>query len=422
MSGRRAWALLVTLTTVTCLGTVRVISHIGSPTFAPAAPIQTFAQDIAPREVRGGGTVWTWSVGRAPTPWSQFDDVTAVVKTSHVLALRSDGTVWAWGSNASGELGTGQGPCEPMHCSSVQVTDLGGVTAIEAGTFRSLALRSDGTVWAWGQEVEGGVTCLGRPCSNRPVLIGGLNEIVSISAGSMHNLALRSDGTVWSWGGNEMGQLGDGTSDDRREPVRVVGLTDVRSIAANWSHSLALRSDGTVWAWGANESAQLGSTVTEKDVPPRTSGGCRHGGACSRIPLEVIGLPSAIAVAAGGNHSLALLADGGVWGWGSGGWGQLGSGADEEVCEIFRTRCRPIPISDLAGGIAISAGLNSSIALGSDGSVWEWGREELTRRLTPTQVVGLSGIIAISATSYQGYAAATGDGPGLLAIRARTGS
>ena len=124
---------------------------------------------------------------------------------------------------------------------------------ISGGGYHSLALKKDGTVWAWGHNEYGqlgdGTQTLGRLT---PVQVSGLSGVIAIAAGEYHSLALKSDGTVWAWGGNYEGQLGDGTTNNKLTPVQVSGLSGVIAIAASYRHSLALKSDGTVWAWGSN--------------------------------------------------------------------------------------------------------------------------------------------------------------------------
>jgi alpha-tubulin suppressor-like RCC1 family protein len=108
-----------------------------------------------------------------------------------------------------------------------------------------------------------------------PVQIPGLTHVTSIAAGGYHSLALRNDGTAWAWGSNGHGELGEGTNTSKNTPVKVSGLTSITSLTAagdgysySDSHSLALRSDGTVWAWGANDSGQLGDgTAAYSPVP-----------------------------------------------------------------------------------------------------------------------------------------------------------
>jgi len=177
------------------------------------------------------------------------------------MALRSDGTVWAWGSNTQGQIGGGTGT---TILTPVQVVGLNGVTAISAGDLHSAALRSDGTVWSWG---AGGMLGDGTIAQRRtPVRVVGLSNVVSISAGTHYSMALREDGIAWAWGSNGSGQLGNGRTAVRSEtPVQVVELSDVVSISAGGHHSTALRYDGTAWSWGGNGSGQLG--VSDLDAP-----------------------------------------------------------------------------------------------------------------------------------------------------------
>ena len=183
---------------------------------------------------------------------------------SFTLALKSDGTVWAWGSNSYGQFGNGitLGTIA-SNSTPVQVSDFSGVIAIAAGEANSLALKADGTVWAWGSNSYGqfgnGIT-LGTIASNStPVQVSDFSGVIAIAAGEANSLALKADGTVWAWGSNSYGQLGNGTTSDSSTPVQVMGLSGVIAIASGGYHSLALKSDGTVWDWGYNIDGELGT-------------------------------------------------------------------------------------------------------------------------------------------------------------------
>ena len=186
--------------------------------------------------------------------------VTAVAAGgSHSVALKSDGTVWAWGYNDSGQLGDGT---TTNRSTPVKVSGLSGVIAIAAGCWGqyTVALKSDGTVWAWGDNNSGqlgdGTTHYWGQTT--PVQVSGLSGVTAIAAGVWQTMALKSDGTVWAWGDNSYGQLGDATTTIRSTPVKVLGLSGVTAISTGESHSVALKNDGTVWAWGNNGSGQLG--------------------------------------------------------------------------------------------------------------------------------------------------------------------
>src|SRR3989338_2173081 len=139
---------------------------------------------------------------------------------------------------------------------------------ISAGEYHSLALKSDGTVWAWGNNSDGQLG--DRETINRriPVEVLGLKEVIAIAGESTNSLVLKSDGTVWVWGNNSDGQLGDGTTKKKYFPVQTQGLKDVIAIAGGNSHGIALKSNGTVWTWGNNKNGQLGdNTTTNRNIP-----------------------------------------------------------------------------------------------------------------------------------------------------------
>ncbi|MCE5313963.1 MAG: hypothetical protein ABFD49_12085 [Armatimonadota bacterium] len=171
---------------------------------------------------------------------------------------------------------------------------------VEAGDYHSVALNSDGTVWAWGAGNLGNGT---TSSSSIPVQVTGLTDVVSVSVSveAGHSLAVKSDGSVWAWGRNDCGQLGDETTTDKTTPVKVTMLTDVVSVACGGLHSLAVKSDGTVWAWGYNSSGQLGDgTKTTR-----------------KSPVQVTGLTDIVAVDGDNGHSMALRNDGVVFVWGT---------------------------------------------------------------------------------------------------------
>jgi alpha-tubulin suppressor-like RCC1 family protein len=332
------------------------------------------------------GSVWSWgetaSSGVSPTSVhvSGMDNTIAIAAGyDQVLGIKSDGTVWSSGGNMFGQLGLGTNDMIGNH-PPTQIPGLTGMIAVAGDYFQSLALKSDGTVWAWGRNGFGELGDSTNIERDSPVQTVGLGNVIAIAAGHAHSLALKSDGTVWAWGGNSSGQLGDGTTTDRHIPVQTVGLSNVIAIAAG-APGLALKSDGTVWAWG---DGTFGNGAPADANPHPT-------------PVRVSSLANIIAVAGGAGHSMVLKSDGTVWAWGINGNGELGDGT-------IMDRYTPVQTVGLSDVVAIAPGGVHSMAMKSDGTVWCWGDNDggeegdgtFVKRLSPVQVHNMTNAVAIA--------------------------
>ena len=276
--------------------------------------------------------------------------------TEHIVEVKIDGTIWAWGKNDQGQIGDGT---TDMKTAPVQIGEDMDWVAAAAGKNHTLALKSDGTLWAWGNNDSGQLgdgTANSKP---RPIKVGTDTDWLSIAAGNGFTLAIKKDGTCWAWGDNSNGQLGDGTTVARNLPTQIGTDADWNTVAANGSQTVALKNDGTLWAWGG----------------PNTS------------PTLVGSDNDWLKIAAGISHALALKQDGSLWAWGDNASGQIGDGT---------TDFNPLPVMvgtdyDWA---AIAAGGAYSIALKSDGTLWAWGDNgngqlgngTANQQMTPTQV------------------------------------
>jgi alpha-tubulin suppressor-like RCC1 family protein len=309
----------------------RAALNIDRPTAVSAGLQHSLALDA-------DGSVWAWGdnsyglLGLGPEiPWQAITrpakvvDLLDVIAISaggnHSLALRVDGTVWAWGNNSQGQLGDGT---LTDHTAPARVPALGDVIAISAGVGFSLALQVNGQVWAWGSNTTGQLGTLSTAAksgSSYPVLVEGLDNVAVISAGGFHCLALKANGTVWAWGWNNHGQLGDGSTKDQAIPIQVPTINDAIGIAAGGWHSLALTADGYVSAAGLNDSGQLGDGTTID----------QHG--FVSVTMSNIPIAEVVEVAAGNSHSLARFVDGSVLAWGYGNAGRLGTGSEADVHE-----------------------------------------------------------------------------------------
>jgi alpha-tubulin suppressor-like RCC1 family protein len=309
----------------------------------------------------------------------------------HDLAVLSTGGVLAWGDNTFGQLGTGVRSVDGDRETPVAVAGLTNVTSVAAGEEHSLALLRDGTVMAWGDNHDGQLGDGTTKDSAVPVAVNGLRNVKAISAGAQFSLALLTDGTVMAWGDNHDGQLGDGTTANSDVAVAAPSLAKVTAIAAGARHAIALLANGTAMAWGDNETDQLGDG---QDVSTQPS---------SDVPVPVSGLQGVTAVAAGEQHSIALLSDGTVKAWGDNGFFELarpqGFPGGISATDV------PLKVPGLAASTAIAAGGMFSLAIGPGGAVQGWGdnafgqlgNSSTVTRQNPVTVSGLSGVSAIAA-------------------------
>lgn len=342
--------------------------------------------------------------------------------SAHSLALHADGSVWGWGSNSEGQLGDGS---LLGHTSTpVRAAGLAGVTEICGGGAYSLALRADGSVWAWGANHNGE---LGRgdddERSTVPTRVPGLPAAARIACGDSHALALARDGSVFAWGSNLEGELGSGGTGKRALPARVPGLGSAVAVAAGMQFSSVLTADGAVWEWG------VASPYAEPRGAPRTRPVRTEGlgpvsalvGAVGSFQIVAVGIDGAswwrwtaseapvpqppvgpiAALAAGYGQSFFVKTDGTVLGFGAyagNGFGNLGDGTT-----LWRSE--PAPVVDLSRAVRVASGIWHGLALDAAGGVWSWGldvsgqlgRSRGLSRSIPTPVPGLAPVAQVSA-------------------------
>ena len=279
----------------------------------------------------------------------------------------------------------------------MRVTGLTGVIQVSAGASQSLALRSDGTVWAWGRNDAGQVgNGTISPAQDTPVQVTGLTGVTKVSAGFRFSLALRSDGTVRAWGANQLGQLGNGTTVNSSVPVKVTGLSKVTAISAGADSSLAARPGATttsVLAWGGNSSGQLGDgTLTNRTTPKLVSG---------------INTPFIAGLAAGVDYATVLGTDGSVWGWGNDRSGQLGdASASLPVTRPVNTIAAGSGITQLAADSTTMVALksNGTVLAWGDNSRGQLGIGTTVHIVGPVQVTGLTKATQVAAGRASGFA------------------
>jgi alpha-tubulin suppressor-like RCC1 family protein len=357
--------------------------------------------------------------GIDPTPIPVFESVDA--GASHSLGIKSDGTLWSWGSNTYGELGRSGVINIPG-----QIGTENDWRYISAGFGTSFAIKSDGRLFAWGRGTNGRLG-LGSDLSNRavPNQIGTDADWSLVDAGSSSSLAIKDTGTLWSWGLNGSGELGLNDTTQRIIPTRVGTFSDWEMASMGINHALGIRSsDNSLWSWGDNLFRQLGhNDTTSRLIPTRvgTNTGWVHVSAGTQssyainsgqlwtwgantngrlglndtttrgIPTRV-GTDSDWKVVEGGMHALAIKGAGYLWSWGTNTNGELGIGD---------TTPRYIPTIVSAtdsswSKISVGKSSLSTFSLGykNDSTTWGWGKNsggelglgDITPRLVPTEI------------------------------------
>jgi alpha-tubulin suppressor-like RCC1 family protein len=304
--------------------------------------------------LRADGSVLCWGLTflGVPAPVLSSGAVAVSAGTNHTCALLTDGSARCWGFNNFGALGNdGIGLFQPAP--GVSVKDLTNAVAISAGFDHTCALLATGRARCWGRNDVGQLGDDSVIQKNTPVDVQDRSTAVAISAGGLHTCALLDDGSARCWGNNPTGQLGDGTTAQRHTPTPVIGgggSVTGRGIAAGNSHTCAVRANSIVSCWGANAFGALG-----------------NGGFGIFQPTPQFVLSNAVAVAAGFAHTCALLADGTVRCWGRNDFGQLGDGSGAPQQTL------PVPVVNLDNAVALAAGWAHTCALLADGSVRCWG-------------------------------------------------
>ena len=238
--------------------------------------------------------------------WIQVATGGASFSDGYTLAIRSDGLLFAWGDNSYGQLGDG------TTTQRLTPTQIGGSNTwsyISAGGFHTLAIRSDGLLFAWGVNTTGQIGDGTTTQRLTPTQIGS-NTWLQVSAGVQHSLGIRSDGLLFAWGLNLYGRLGDGTTTQRNNPTQI-GSNTWLQVSAGDAHSLGIQSDGNLYAWGNNDNRQLGFSTQ-----PSSS---------TRYPTQVDSNVW-IKISGGSSYSAGIQSDGNLYAWGYNGSGQIGDG------------------------------------------------------------------------------------------------
>jgi alpha-tubulin suppressor-like RCC1 family protein len=280
---------------------------------------------------------------------------TASCGQSFTGGVKSDGSLWMWGLNSSGQLGDST---ITTRSSPVQTISAGkNWWSISCGQSYTAAIKNDGSLWLWGSGTSGQLGDNSATTKSSPVqTVSGGTSWKQVSAGATHCGAIKSDNTLWMWGSNSIGQLGDNTPIQKSSPVQTVsGGTNWKFVSCGSDFTAAIKTDGSLWMWGQGSSGQLGRNTTGSAISPvqTVSGGNNWKW-----------------VSCGGAHTAAIKTDGSLWLWGSGTSGQLGDNS---------ATTKSSPVQTVAGGTSwkqVSSGGSGAthcVAIKTDGTLWCWG-------------------------------------------------
>ena len=289
----------------------------------------------------------------------------------YTAAIKTDGTLWTWGNNGNGKLGTN----DDQNKSTPVTTFAGGTNwkQVSCGVNHTAAVKTDGTLWVWGGNNFLPLGTNSQALAFTPVttFAGGTNW-KQVTANWFHTAAIKTDGTLWTWGRNYTGELGTNGDGSKATPVTTfAGGTNWKQVASGYGRVSAIKTDGTLWTWGQGAGGALGNTGTSSLTPVTTFAG---GTNWKQVSSALLSLTCA-----------AIKTDGTLWIWGYNISRQLGTNDDTN---------RATPVTTFAGGTnwkQVASGPNHTTAIKTDGTLWNWGNNgagqlgvnDTTDRLTP---------------------------------------
>lgn len=356
--------------------------------------------------VKNDGTLWVWGQNTyaqfgtysfptgSPIPvqiGSAADWKEVSVGNNFVIAMKNNGALWSWGYNGSGELGNGtSNNVNPVPTQIGTATDWQTI-ASSFGT--TLALKTNGTLWAWGLNqygLLGNGTGGGGAHMDVPTQVGTANDWMKFSIADQAVIALKTNGSLWTWGWNASGLLGNGTTTTTTFiPTQVGADTDWAEVAIGINHAAALKTNGSLWTWGKNDFGQLGDGTAGDHYFPAQAG----------ADLDWQSL------SAGGLHNLAKKTNGTLWAWGINSVGQLGNGGSGTPSNV------PVQTGTANDWVSIKCGVsNNSFGIKTDGSMWAWGYNHFSQLgtgnssdiNTPTNIGCASIVVPVKLTTFNG--------------------
>jgi alpha-tubulin suppressor-like RCC1 family protein len=292
---------------------------------------------------------------------------------THACALTSEGKVFCWGNNTSGQLGNGDNQPQPI---PVEVSGLASpVAMISAGAQHTCALTRDGKAYCWGNNIAGQLGDGTTNTSNAPLPVNGLAEISTLAAGGMHTCAITKSGEVSCWGSNAHGQLGGTDQPLSLTPVQVQGLENVTGLTAGLEHTCVVNNSAAVYCWGLNTAGQLGSASTQPSIT---------------TPTLVNGLESNVSLVKTFKSHTCALKDKEIFCWGQNNAGQLGNGDTTNQFSPVHVQLADTTFASVITGADHTCGrtINGFIACWGNNTSGQLGNRTTTSSVIPVVVTG----------------------------------
>ena len=358
----------------------------GTWTFAPT-PLYSWGQNDLGQ--LGLGNVTNYSSPKQISATDSWLQISGGYK--FFTGVKVNGTLWTWGWNNFGQLGLGN---TTNYSSAKQVGSLTNWQSVSNGSYHVLAVKTDGTLWSWGYNAQGGLGLGNTTNYSSPKQIGsGTNWVTVAAAGVFNSYAIKTDGTLWAWGRNTEGELGLGNTTDYSSPKQVGALTNWSKISGFYYGVLAIKTNGTLWAWGKNNYGQLGLGNTTYYSSPKQVGALTN--------WSGLATSMAVAVAVGASKT-----DGTLWMWGDNSYGQAGQGTSgttfsspKQVGSLTNWTSQ-ISIGQLTVNAVKSDGTWWSWGGGLYGTL---GRGNTTSYSSPKQLGALTTWIKVAAGAYSTY-------------------
>jgi alpha-tubulin suppressor-like RCC1 family protein len=376
----------------------RYVASINKPGFNPLG-VQTSTNTYYPYLYSWGrNSVGALGIGNntdysSPKQVGALSDwrvISASVSNSS-LSVKTDGTLWSWGNNFYGQLGSNN---TTRYSSPKQVGALTNWLTVSSGQYSTTAaIKTDGTLWTWGQNNYGQLGLGNTTDYSSPKQVGALTNWSKLGVGIYAVYSIKTDGTLWAWGYNNSGQLGLGNITSYSSPKQIGALTNWSNVSGSQGYwAAAVKTDGTLWTWGYNNYGQLG-------LGNRTD---------YSSPKQVGALTSWLSVSGGQYWCLALKTDGTLWSWGYNVSGQLGLNNTTYYSS-------PKQVGSLTTWASISAAFRTGYAVKTNGTLWDWGYNSYgnlgngtsgnpTHTSSPAQIGALTTWLSVSSTYAYAFA------------------